>query len=117
MTITEICVTAGRKFADPGEPGITLCCNVHLKATTNGTQETHGDATRALQREAECLVQAHRDRLVSSLANRRSIQHVNDAISDAMDSEDEQNQEVRRLELSLEQLKLNPSIFDEQEES
>lgn len=118
MNITEICVTAGRKFADPGEPGTVLCCNVHMKATIDG-REVGGVAgsIRDLQASAERHVEAHRDRLVSSLANRRSIQHVNDTLGDVMDSADEQTEEVKRLELSLEQLKSNPSIFTEKEES
>lgn len=112
MTITEICVTAGRKFADPGEPGTTCNSNVHMKARV-AAGETIPEAMRRLQGKAECYVEAHRDRLISSLANRRSIQHVNDAIGDAMGGADEQSHEVKRLELSLEQLKLTPSIFNE----
>jgi len=118
MTITEICVTAGRKFADPGEPGTTLCCNVHLKATLSDDEvDTVRGCTQTLQNSAERYVEAHRARLISSLANRRSIKHVNDLLSDTMDSADEQTQDVKRQELSLEQLKLTPSIFNEQEES
>lgn len=116
MIITEICVTAGRKFADPGEPGTVLCCNVHFKAQIGGSESVLS-ATRRLLHMAEQDVEAHRDRLVSSLANRRSIQHVNDTLSDVMDGADEHNEEGKRLELQLEQLKLNPSIFNEQEES
>lgn len=118
MYINEICVTAGRKFADPGELGTTLCCNVHFKAVLSPGDE-EADCTRRLQALAEQDVEAHRDRLVSSLANRRSIQHVQDTLDDVMDSADEQTTEVKRLESSLEQLRMEsyPSIFNEKEES
>ena len=109
MFITEICVTAGRKFADPGEPGTTLCCNVHLKATVDPDETDHTMGT--LQAHAERLVEAHRDRLVSSLANRRSIQRVNDRMGDAMDLVDETGSEAQSLRQDLVDLEKQPSIF------
>lgn len=111
MTITEIQVTAGRVFQDPNDPKTTLRTIVCLKASADPGQSDYN--TRELQMRAERLVQDHRDRLVSSLENRRSIQHVQDVIGDVRDGADEQNEEAKALEMQLAQLQETPSIFNE----
>lgn len=110
MNVTEICVTAGRKFADPGDRGTTLCENLHLKASLDEGDD-EGMCIMLLQARAEMRVETHCDRLIRSLANRRSIQHVNDQLGDAMDGADEQNEEVKMLNKQLGDLKGQQSIF------
>lgn len=116
MKITEIQVTAGRVFQDPNDPGTTLSCDVSLKATTDPNKACPDTAdVKALQATAELYVDGHCGRLIRSLANRRSIQQVNDRLSDVMDRADEDSGELKQLASSLHLLRKTPSIFNEPE--
>lgn len=115
MNITGIQVSANRAFPDPDDPKTTLRMGVCLKAELDES-DIHTSCTKYLQERAERLVEDHRDRLVSSLENRRSIQHCKDRIGEQLDLQDETGQDVITLEESLHKLLQESSIFNEKPE-
>ena len=113
MNITKIQVSANRAFPDPDDPKTTLRMGVCLEAALD-QNDIAGACVDTLQASAETLVENHREKLVSSLENRRSIQHLNDTLSDIMDSTDEQCEEEKRLVKTIDKLEALPSIFNDE---
>ncbi len=80
MQITEITVTAGRVLPHPEHAYANIRPEVTLRAMLQPGDEP-GQAVRALQLQAERLVEDHATVLVASIEQRKIAQHEMDQIS------------------------------------
>lgn len=106
MKVTEITVRAGRTFNHPFEDYSNLRPEVELKATLD-SGENSIEATRALQREAETIVEDHKREMLADIRALRRVEMANNELAQLVRQRDMASERIAELAAEHPQLPID----------
>lgn len=100
MQITQINVNAGRTFNHPHEDYSNLRADISLQAVIEDGEDPI-EATKELQRQAESMVEDHKQSMISDIEKVHQIARTRDQLERAKRYYSDQTDEIQRLERDL----------------